>query len=242
MNALARVEYREVAGVWSTPRGRRASFTYREGTNDWNTISACLGTNDEYGLASEEITGRAVDIGGYLGSVGVTIAIDNPQATVTIIEPVPWNADLIRRNAAANDVSDRVTVIEGAAGIGGEDVSVWFGYRGNETAEHHAFVGNSTLAYDNGGELDHDERKYKALGLSDLLADGPIDFLKIDCEGGEWAFLDTPLTAQIPVIVGEAHSVRGHKGKDIVALLPEHDVTLSGDPETTCGFRAVIRA
>lgn len=232
--------YSEAEEAWRTPNGKPIVFRYRRGTNDWNTVSACT-TGDEYALRGLVVDGPVLDVGGYLGSVGISIAVDNPDAVVTIVEPVPDNARLIRYNADRNNVSDRVTVIEGAVGKGGEKVDVWFGYIGTESAEHHAFVGNSSLAYDHGGELKHDAVSYTARSIGELVGQG-LSFLKIDCEGGEWAFLHGPALAKVNRIVGEAHAVRGHKGSDIVALLANtHDVTLSGDADGTCGFSAVLR-
>jgi FkbM family methyltransferase len=220
-----------------TPGGHPVTMTYRRDTNDWNTLNASL-DGDEYHLP-DGLTGYALDVGGYLGSVGIALAKDNPGLAVTIIEPVPDNGDLIEVNIERNGLDERVVLIRGAVGNGGESVDVWYGYRGTETAEHHAFVGNSSLAYDHGGSLDHQTVTYRALPLSGFT---PLDFLKIDCEGGEWAFLDSPAVADVAVIVGEAHCVRGHKGGDIVGLLAAtHDVTIIGDPETTCEFRAVLR-
>jgi FkbM family methyltransferase len=230
--------YEVVAGSFTTPAGNGLTMLYRSGTNDWNTLNATL-DQDEYKLPSGQ-SGVALDVGGYLGSVGIALAKDNPEMRVTIIEPVPPNAEMIRRNIALNNLGDRVTLIEGAVSGDHEPVSVWYGYRGNETAEHHAFVGNSTLAYDNGGALEHEEVTYKPYTLADL---GPFDYLKIDCEGGEWSFLDTPDVARVGVIFGEAHCVRGKKGGDIATLLAAtHDVTIEGDAESTCEFRAVRRS
>lgn len=225
--------YAPAVAQWYTPGGNVASFAYREDTNDWNTLSATMG--DEYALP-RNMTGTALDVGGYLGSVGIGLALDNPELRVVIVEPVPPNADLIAENIERNGVSERVTLIRGAVGKDGEQVDVWYGYRGNESALHHAFVGNSSIAYDNGGELEHETVTYTALGLASF---GALDFLKIDCEGGEWAFLAGG--ADVGMIVGEAHAVRGHKGRDIIGLLPDHDVSLTGDTEGTCEFRAVRR-
>lgn len=228
--------------TFRTPHGRPVEMTYRLNTNDYNTLNATL-NEDEYHLPSG-LTGHAVDVGGYLGSVGIALASDNPGLQVTIIEPVPSNQQLIRQNIAQNDLDHQVTLIEGAVGRGGESVDVWFGYRGTETAEHHAFVGNSSLAYDHGGALEHETATYTAIGLGEL---GDIAFLKIDCEGGEWAFLHGPALANVQTIVGEAHSVRGHKGRDIIALLATtHDTTITpvpDDPEGngTVEFAAVRR-
>jgi len=236
--------------IFHTPRGVPVPMTIRQGTNDWNTLNACM-TEDEYGLRDWHGTGWALDIGGYLGGVGIGLAVDNPDLRVLIVEPVPDNIRLIRANIALANVGDRVELVEGAIGDGGP-VSVWHGYQGTEAAEHHRFVGNSSLAYDHGGELAHEETVYQSLTLGDLMVEALTErfaLVKIDCEGGEWAFLEDPDVASCDVILGEAHSVRGHRGDDIVGLLSAtHDVTLYGnqgevidEAPATCGFRAVAR-
>ena len=231
--------YEVTEGSFRSPGGQALTVFYRKDTNDWNTVSATL-TGDEYHLP-RGLSGRAVDVGGYLGTVGIALAADNPGLAVTIIEPVPPNAALIRRNIEANGLSDRVTLIEGAASGDHEPVTVWYGYRGNEAAEHHAFVGNSTLAYDGSGILPHEEVTYTPLTLADLLADGEIDWLKIDTEGAEWSFLTGPVE-MVREIVGEWHPVRGHTLADMAALLgPTHVVTFDGPQTGPGGFRAVRR-
>ena len=225
-----------------TPHGHDARMTYRLETNDWNTLWASL-NEDEYGLPAG-ISGTAADIGGYVGSVGIALALDNPGLRVVIVEPVPPNADIIRTNIAMNGLTDRVTLIEGAAGKGGEPVTVWYGYTGTVSAEHHAFVGNSTLAYDDGAMLPHETAEYEAIGLDDLVAEyGELAFLKIDTEGAEWAFLDSPALSEVETCVGEWHPVRGHTMGDLLALLdPTHVVTFSGPQGGPGGFRAVRKS
>lgn len=233
----------ESIAVFRSPRGVQVPMTIREGTNDWNTLNACM-TEDEYGLRDWHGAGWALDIGGYLGGVGIGLALDNPGLRVLIVEPVPDNIRLIHGNIASAGVGDRVTLIEGAIGDG-RPVSIWHGYRGTETLEHHRFVGNSSLAYDHGGEATHEETVYLSIPLSALIAmtgAERIDLVKIDCEGGEWVILEDRAVAKCDVILGEAHSVRGHRGDDIVALLEgTHDVTVIGDGAGTCEFRAVAR-
>jgi FkbM family methyltransferase len=225
----------ERVAEFRTPRGRPALMTIRDGTNDWNTLNACM-TEDEYQLRSFNGNGWA---------------LDNPGLRVLIVEPVPDNIRLIKDNIARNNVGDRVELIEGAIGDGGP-VDVWHGYQGTETLEHHRFVGNSSMGYDHGGEATHETTTYpKSLTLMDLVvmtADsdhrGGVALLKIDCEGGEWAFLDDPYLGQSAcrIILGEAHAVRGHRGDDIIELLSAtHDVTISGDGAGTCEFRAVVK-
>ena len=215
---------------FTTPRGQPVTMWVREGTNDWNTLSSCLDM-DEYGLRDLHLDGWAIDVGAYLGGVAVALAMDNPELHVLAVEPVPSNVELLQRNVEANELTDRIRVIDGAvAAPGTPTVSIFYGYRGTESLEHHAFVGNSTLAYDTGGETEHDERELVPWSLSELLAmcDGPVSFVKIDTEGAEFAFLSDPAVAKVPRIYGEWHNVRGHTQADVTALLPDHKVTFSG--------------
>jgi FkbM family methyltransferase len=234
------IAYAPATGTFRTPGGRTATMHYRQETNDANTLTASL-DQDEYGLPSG-MSGVAVDVGGYLGSVGIALALDNPEMRVVIIEPVPDNFELIIANAQANGVLGQVSVRQGAVGKGHEPVEVWYRYQGSVSLDHHAFVGNSSLAYDNGGEAQHETISYRATSLADLRDElGHIDFLKIDCEGGEWAFFSDGAKG-VGIIVGEAHAVRGYQGRDIVGLLADtHDVILSGDMTGTCEFRGIPR-
>jgi len=232
--------YAPTQRAFTTPGGHRVMMHYRRDTNDYNTLNASL-DGDEYQVPSG-LTGTAIDVGGYLGSVGIALAADNPGLRVVIIEPVPPNAELIRQNIDANGLSERITLVVGAAGKGGETVDVWYGYTGSESLEHHAFVGNSTLAYDSAPQ-DHQTSTYKAISLASLVkAHGPISLLKIDTEGAEWAFLDSPAVKDVDIFLGEWHPVRGHTSADLIALLDAtHEVTLNGPEGGPGGFRAVRR-
>lgn len=234
--------YALTRGEFKTPYGRPVQMAYRLGTNDYNTLNACM-TEDEYNLKSYRFSGTALDIGGYLGGVGIGLAIDNPDLRVIIVEPVPGNAELIRQNIASNGLDGRVELIEGAAGAK-KAITVSYGYRGTEALEHHAFVGNSTLAGEATGPFDHDETVYaKPWTLSALIKHAGADRLalvKIDCEGGEWAFLADPAVAKVDTILGEWHPTNHHVIGDMLALLsPTHTVTFSGPQAGPGGFVAV---
>ena len=235
------IDYALIEGRFLTPRGRSVVFRYREGTNDWNTLNACL-TEDEYQLRARHLTGYAVDAGGHLGGVAVGLAVDNPGLRVLVIEPVPENVALSRWAIDANGLSDRVVVIEGAIGDGSE-TEVRFRYTGTEPAEHHAFVGNSSFAYDTGGELPHEIANYVSLTPADIidrLGEEPA-LVKVDTEGAEWAFLAAG-AGVFPLILGEWHPVRGHTRDTLTALLIDtHDVTFNGPEGGPGGFVAVRR-
>jgi FkbM family methyltransferase len=226
--------------VFQTPGNRPVRMTYREGTSDWNTLNACM-TEDEYVLRNGAWTGLALDIGAHIGGVTVGLALDNPHLRVIAVEAVPPNVELLRANVRAAGVEDRVTVVQGAVGRPGEPVDVWYGYRGSEVSEHHAFIGNCSLAYDDAGLLDHETAHYDfAVTLAEL-ADGIVTLCKIDVEGGEFGFLDSRAVGRVKEFVGEWHPVRGHTRASITELLGRtHDVMFYGPPEGPGGFRAVL--
>lgn len=237
--------YIDAEAIWATPGGNAALFRFRTDTSDWNTVSSVMGTNDEYALP-RGLTGWAIDCGAHIGPVTVALALENPDLRIVCVEPVPDNVRLLRQNVAANGLADRVVIIDGAiAGPDDETVQVWHGYVGSETAEHHAFIGNSSLAYDHGGANVHDQTIAEAWSLSRLIALTGADriaWLKVDTEGAEYAFLSDPAVARVDVIVGEWHNVRGHVQGDIVDLLGDtHRVTFSGPVGGPGGFRAELR-
>lgn len=229
-----------------TPRGVPVEMLCRDGTNDWNTTNACL-TEDEYGGRDLNLSGLAVDVGGYTAGWAIGAAIDNPDLRVIVVEPVPSNIELIRQNIAANNLDDRILLIEGAAA--GPDIlqtTIRHSYRGNDALEHHAFVGNTSLVYELPGVEEHDETVVGCVSIGLLVEQfGPISFIKIDCEGCEYSFLSDPAVATIPFIRGEWHPIpwtgRGMLRKDVTKLLPKHTVVFTGPAGGPGGFTATLK-
>ncbi|HXI79840.1 MAG TPA: FkbM family methyltransferase [Verrucomicrobiae bacterium] len=217
---------------WMTPGGHMATFTYRERTNDWNVLSSVNVPGDEYRLPTG-LTGWALDIGGHIGAVTVALALDNPDLSVLCIEPIPDNLGIIRENIAWNGLGDRVRLVDGVAGT---DPLVTFGGEG-EPAEHHAFVGNNQWALTASGAETVMARCYSLAAIIRSLKAASIAFMKIDCEGCEWSFLDSPAIAKVERIVGEWHPP-GTVARLRALLERTHDVTLVGEH----GFEAVRRA
>ena len=224
---------------FTTPNGNPVVVNIRQNCNDWNTAFASL-NEDEYGLRGMALSGLCLDVGGYLGTVALALALDFPDTRVIVVEPVPENLVLIRRNLIENDVEDQVTVVRGIAGPPGGGV-IRYAFQGGENELHHAFVGNAHWAT---GETPHTALQVPSHSLSDLIGDETVALLKIDCEGGEYAFLDDPAVAQVQRIVGEWHPNRPEGGsasrEDITALLgATHDVTFTGPEGGPGGFVAV---
>lgn len=208
-----------------TPHGNPAQFLCRPDTTDFLTVNACC-AEDEYRIPDHQgaygLT-VAIDVGAHIGGATIPFALDNPECDIIAIEPLPENAAMLRQNAALNGVAERVHVYEGAAGKG--NVTVFYGTDDSDFAHAHRFIGNADWQ-ENGRSVT--VRGYR---LADFIATGGppfgVTWLKIDCEGGEWAFLDDPLVREVAVIVGEWHPRHGYGAERLHELLDAtHDVTI----------------
>lgn len=226
----------EVIAAYSTPKGNTALMTRRSETSDHNSIYSCM-TEDEYGLASLNLTGVALDIGAHLGGVTVGLALDNPELRVIAVEALSANARLLQENVERNGVSDRVTVLHAIAGKKSGKGTVRWNFDQDESGQHHRFIANAHLVNSEQGEFE--EADIVTLADLGVMAGEPIVFAKIDCEGGEYDFLDT-------ASVGIVQEVRGeyHQGWDrLVALLEAtHDVQRVRGTDDFGGFHATRKA
>jgi FkbM family methyltransferase len=209
--------YAVTHGTFRTPRGRSVTMAYREDTSDYNTLRSCM-NEDEYRLRDLNLSGTALDVGAHIGGVAVALALDNPELRIIAVEAVPPNVELLRENVNRAGVSDRVAVVPAAAGKGKTTTIKW-GFAGNESADHHAFIGNSLLP----PKSEHLSEKVKVRTLADLVAEyGPISFAKVDCEMCEFAFLRGAALSEVALIRGEVHA---DPTELVDALAPTHDVT-----------------
>lgn len=225
-----------------TPLGRRSTFTVREATNDDSVVWASNnGVGDEYAIPSG-LSGWAMDVGAHIGAVTVPLALDNPELRVIALEAVPANVELLRQNVRANGLVDRVDIVQGVAGRMGEPALCHWGYthdEGRDTDGYvsaHRFIANTWQDQ----ALPEEGGLMESVSLGELLdARGiaSLAWLKIDCEGCEWAFLDSPAIGRVAYITGEYHS--GLSGSaifhedpvgDIIRLLEAtHEVTIGAD-------------
>ena len=231
----------------SSPRGNGATFVVREGTSDAATIHSTFHFDgklqDEYGLRDLHLEGWAIDVGAHVGTVAVALAIDNPSLRVIAVEAVPENAALVAINAERNGVADRVHVIAKAASGDEEWAQLRYGpYEVPGIPPDHAmqvrFIGNLFR--------DHGSRgltvRVPAVSLEALLDEFGIDrvaFMKIDCEGCEWAFLSSPAIDRVDLIHGEWHD----RAVDAITglLAPTHRVEVLVDDGGVGMFRATRR-
>jgi FkbM family methyltransferase len=226
--------YETDRGAFRTPRGVMVTLIYRRDSSDWNTLWSCL-NEDEYRLKGLRLEGTALDIGAHIGGATVALAVDNPELHIIAVEAVPPNVELLRQNVELNGLTERVSVVAAAAGKGGRTTIRW-GFEGNESADHHAFIGNSLLP----GKTKHRTLKVDSLSLGQIINSRQISFAKVDCEGCEYEVLRGPALAQIALIRGELHGITNHDPAEVAtALLDTHHVTTT-EP-LPAPFEAVLR-
>ena len=242
----------------TTPNGHGASFSCRDGTVDANIA---IGLNvwmpqgsdpvvgDEYRMKGRNLSGWAIDVGAHIGAWSIAAALDNPALRVLAIEVVPESAALAALNAKRNRVDDRVTVIEAAAASPRDaTVQCHWGYRGN-SAVSEGYASAHRLIAGTWGDREDPEFNpaVAAVNLDTLMAEHGIDeiaLLKIDCEGCEWAFLDTDLS-RVQTIVGEYHGgvtgIEDTKARLGALLDATHDITYWREEPVIGTFEAVRR-
>lgn len=183
------------AESFTLPTGATVEMRVREGTNDHNVCYSIL-TEDEYRLP-RGIAGVAVDVGAHIGAATVGLLELNPELRVIAIEPVPENFELLARNTER--YGDRVERIQAAAGT---NPIIRYGFKGDEPARVHRYIGNQHMP----PGTPFEEVSLPTISLSQIVGEyGPIAFLKLDCEGCEYSFLNDPAVEQVAEIAGEWH-------------------------------------
>jgi len=235
----------------TSPHGRDILFAHREGTNDLSAIGA---TNTLWGFSGNEyllrdahdLTGWAIDIGAHVGSVAFALAVDYPALRILAVEPLAENCAMMQETKALNHITN-VEIIEAAAGDKvRKSVPIAYGWTqaeslDDEYVQNGRFIGG--MLSDPSGTFAHPP----GVSLSSLLKTYRIDrvrWLKIDCEGCEWAFLRSPDIGRVDEIIGEYHF--GSKMDGIHALLDAtHDVSFiwsEDQVDSPVGlFRAIVR-
>ena len=122
-----------------------------------------------------------VDIGANIGAFSILAATMFPAATIRAFEPERDNYTLLCRNVAAYGFQDRIEILRAAVTDDREGVSL---YPCEGLSHACATPGEHCLALHGHGA----ERVWcDSVTLADALDGlGPVDLLKVDCEGSEF--------------------------------------------------------
>jgi FkbM family methyltransferase len=179
---------------------------------------------NHFGVAFDWQSCRTIiDVGGNIGTFTLFAAWKAPAARIVALEPEPGNAAMWRKNVALNQLEHRTLLIE--AGVGAQE----------GTAQLHVYDKNS------GGHslFQFTEKSHpipvKLHTLQHVFEEQHIqtcDFLKLDCEGGEYEALYglKPDTLQsIRFIAVEYHHFSKdprHTPEQLRAFLETHGFTV----------------
>ncbi|HUR23450.1 MAG TPA: FkbM family methyltransferase [Acidimicrobiales bacterium] len=150
---------------------------------------------------------HVLDIGAHIGSFALQVAEIDPAARVLCYEASSTTATFLRRNIEENGLADRITVRQAAV----SSESGWG-----------VLADNGAAGCENGLVLRADDAVGARLGnrvathsFDDVVCDsgGPVDLVKIDCEGAEYGMILTSAPdswRDVRQIVLEYHPVPGH--------------------------------
>jgi len=142
-----------------------------------------------------------IDVGGFVGDFSLYAVKRLNASRVIVCEPSPRNWALLLKNIANNGYEDRIEPVNKAVTDGG-DVMMDIDAPDDRQSMVSAY-------YRSGGRL----TAVPGISLEELLRDygiESVDLLKIDCEGGEFAILESiksDLFSRIRNIVFEFHQI-----------------------------------
>jgi FkbM family methyltransferase len=144
-----------------------------------------------------ERTRRIVDVGANCGHSLIFWGRQYPRAHVIAFEPHPTHVDMLERNVALNGLSGRLTLHRAAASVRAGEAEFLDAENCSSIVEGPA--GQRTL-------------RVPLVDFFDAVGTEPIDLLKMDIEGGEYALLKDSRFARLKVrtLVMEWHRTAEH--------------------------------
>jgi FkbM family methyltransferase len=207
---------------------RGGRYRARSKMDVWVIKETCIDRDYERGAVPVEDGWTVVDIGAGAGDFAISVALRGPRSRVLAFEPWRESFDLMRENLALNGLSNVQPFAEAVAGKRGELVlSTPTGIEGqHRTSEA---TTEPTAAAQASSTAATGVDRVPALPLAEVFDRSGIavcDFLKIDCEGGEYDILfhagDDALR-RIRHIAMEYHDgVTQWSHRDLVSFLESH--------------------
>jgi FkbM family methyltransferase len=146
---------------------------------------------------------NVIDIGGHIGTFSCALAQLHPQATIDAFEPSPTTFSYLKRNIATNGYADRIFPHE-AALAAEEGTAVLSDNAGGSGLNGLVTAGRSSGT----------DTTVRAVAFNDVIknASGPVEVVKIDCEGGEYDLVfgsDPASWSSVKKVILEYHAVPG---------------------------------
>lgn len=120
---------------------------------------------------------HVLDIGAHVGTFSTHLASIHPSATVDCFEPAPDTYEFLTSNVAVNGNTDRIRTHQKA--LAGETGFATLDLQGAGSGHNH-------MAFDGG--VTGSGVRVETVTFDEVVsaARGPVEFIKMDCEGGEY--------------------------------------------------------
>jgi FkbM family methyltransferase len=177
---------------------------------------------DVYRIDTLDLTGGVVvDVGAHQGAFTLR-ALARGADRVVAIEPDPGNVTWLRENLQANNVEDRVLIVQAAVGPAA----------GRGAASVMPGTDMVTIAADPAGDVEVVDLGDVIFEASTLSAAGDVRLLKVDIEGGEYGgTMSNCGLGAVQRLVMETHAAPpGTLGELIETLLDTHNLDVFGHP------------
>ncbi len=210
---LARLHVADAASFPTSPPGRDVqvtscgvAFTVRdaESSSHLEQLAREFGA-DQYGLCGTNLTRAALDVGANVGAFALQVLLAFPGAHVYSVEPLPENRAFYVHNMRANGVpAERYTLLEGGLSSDGRPFRISYDASNSFGSQRREGGGGGSGGGDAGSHV------VRTTTLDTLLDEvGPVDVLKLDCEGCEYEVLMSSRhvldPAWVRLLKGEAH-------------------------------------
>ena len=158
--------------------------------------------DDGYGICNLHLN-KVLDIGGNVGAFALQVLLNNPNVKIYSLEPLPVNQEYYKYNMKINKIDpDRVVFIGNGISSDGRSYYVKYNTSNSFSSQRYDNIQttNSGVTFYNINTTTLDRLLYMI---------GPIDLLKMDCEGCEYEamfsskYLLNP--SWVRIIKGEAH-------------------------------------
>jgi FkbM family methyltransferase len=177
--------------------------------------------HDYFKMANISSKPTIIDIGAHIGAFSIYAATKYPDAKIFCYEPDPHNYEKLIKNIKANNIDNIIPFNQAVGKVNGKTI-LYSDINGN-----FGTVG-STLVSKGPRSLE-----IECITLENILKSNHIDecdFLKMDCEGGEYDILlnsNKQIFKFIKMIVLEYHVIPNHQVDELEKFLEEQDYKVS---------------
>ncbi|MCA9946145.1 MAG: FkbM family methyltransferase [Anaerolineales bacterium] len=207
----------------------------------WIVKETCLDRDYEVNGVAIADGWQVIDIGAGLGDFVLSVAHSRPNCQIWAFEPFPESFQLLEENVALNRIAEQVVARQTA--VSGQTGSMKMALTG-AAVQHITYAEETAVVQHQAPTIEVKSQSLDDLFVQESLAQ--CDFLKIDCEGGEFDILlnASPQTlAKIRHICLEYHdNATPHAHPELKTFLEANNFAVQLTPNPVHGYLGLLYA